>query len=245
VYFLLFVVLTYSFARLPFAKVILAMDSATKLLAVCFDLDGTLINSEDLYDEAGREVLRRRGKAYDRELREQVTGRPAADSVRLIIEFHSLPDTVEDLILESGALMLKMMETSLAAMPGVYELLNELDAAQIPYGVATSATREFADFALARLGIKPRFQFVLTTVDIHRGKPDPEIYLLAAERFGVAPAQMMVLDDSANGCRAADSAGAFTVAVPNRHTREHNFSNVQFVAQSLADPRIRVALGLR
>src|SRR5262245_15800393 len=104
------------------------MNEKTKLLAVAFDLDGTIVNSEDLYEQAGREVLRRRGKKYDPALREQVTGRPAVDSIRLIIEAHSLTDTVEELIRESGELMLKMMETSLAAMPGVYELLDSLDA---------------------------------------------------------------------------------------------------------------------
>lgn len=214
----------------------------TKLLAVCFDLDGTLVNSEDLYELAGEEVLRRRGKPYDAALREQVTGRPAADSLRLIIEFHELTDTVDELIRESGELLLTMMETSLAAMPGVYELLEFLDAAGIPYGVATSATRDYADFALARIKITDRIKFLLTAEDIAHGKPAPDIYLLAAERFGIAPRQMMVLEDSSNGCRAAVSAGAFTVAVPNHHTRNHNFAGIEFVADTLADPRIRAAI---
>jgi pseudouridine 5'-phosphatase len=218
-------------------------DESTKLLAVAFDLDGTIVNSEDLYELAGEEVLRRRGKTYDPVLREQIMGRPAVDSLRVMIEFHSLPDTVEELIRESGELMLKLMETSLAAMPGVYELLDELDAANIPYGVATSATRDYADYVIARLQMNDRFRFVLTAEDIRHGKPDPEIYLLAAENFGLAPPQMMVLEDSANGCRSAVAAGAFTIAVPNHHSRHYDFAGVRFMADSLADPRIRSALG--
>ncbi|MEX0642425.1 MAG: HAD family phosphatase [Pirellulales bacterium] len=219
------------------------MKRSDLLRAVCFDLDGTLINSEDLYEQAGCEVLRRRGKTYDPVLREQVMGRPAVDSLRVMIEFHSLPDTVEELVRESGELMLKLMETSLAVMPDVYELLNELDAARIPYGVATSATRDYANYVLARLEIDKRFQFVLTAEDIQHGKPHPEVYLLAAERFGIAPPQMMVLEDSANGCRSAVAAGAFTVAVPNHHTHKHDFTGVRFVAKALTDPRICRALG--
>jgi pseudouridine 5'-phosphatase len=214
------------------------------LLAVAFDLDGTIVNSEDLYEQAGEEVLRRRGKTYDPVLREQIMGRPAVDSLRVMIEFHGLSDTVEELVLESGELMLKLMETSLAAMPGVPELLDALDAAGLPYGVATSATRDYANYVLTKLAIKERFQFVLTAEDIERGKPAPDVYLLAAEQFGIVPQRMMVLEDSANGCRAALAAGAFTVAVPNHHTQSHRFAGVQFVADSLTDPRIRKALGI-
>lgn len=220
------------------------MNQPSVLRAVAFDLDGTMINSEDLYEQAGEAVLGRRGKTYDPELREQVMGRPAVDSLRLIIEFHSLTDPIEDLIRECGELMLELMSTSLAAMPGVYELLDALDAAKIPYCVATSATREYADYVLTRLDLKQRVQFVLTAEEVQHGKPDPAIYLLAVERFGIAPPQMMVLEDSANGCRAAVAAGAFTVAVPNHHTRRHNFTGVEFVAETLADPRIREALGI-
>jgi beta-phosphoglucomutase-like phosphatase (HAD superfamily) len=104
--------------------------------------------------------------------------------------------------------------------------------------VATSVTREYADFVLTQLDVKRHFQFVLTAEDIRQGKPDPEVYLLAAERLQLEPRQMMVLEDSANGCRAAVAAGAFTVAVPNRHTCRHDFAGVQFVADTLADPRI-------
>jgi beta-phosphoglucomutase-like phosphatase (HAD superfamily) len=97
---------------------------------------------------------------------------------------------------------------------------------------------------LTRLDVRNRFRFILTADDIRHGKPDPEIYLLAASTIGFDAKQMMVLEDSANGCRAAVAAGAFTVAVPNRHTHQHAFPGAQFVADTLADPRIRRALSL-
>ena len=213
-----------------------------KLAAVAFDLDGTIVNSEDLYEQAGDEVLRRRGKRYDPVLREQIIGRPAVDSLRIMIDYHKLPDPLEHLMGECHELFERLMAESLAAMPGVYELLDHLDAARIPLAVATSGTRDYADHVLTRLKIKYRFQFVLTADDVRRGKPHPEIYRLAGRRFAVAPAEMMVLEDSANGCRAGAASGAFTVAVPNRHTRDHDFANVRFIADSLLDPRIREAL---
>jgi HAD superfamily hydrolase (TIGR01509 family) len=212
------------------------------LRAVVFDLDGIIANTEDLYEQAGETVLGRRGKTYDAELREQIMGRPVVDAIRIMIDCHSLPDQVEDLMSECGDVLKDLIATSLAPMPGAIELLDDLQAVGLPVAVATSATPEYAETVLTRLNLKRRFRFILTAADIHRGKPDPEIYLLAAKQLGIEPVHMMVLEDSANGCRAAVVAGAFTVAVPNRHTANHNFAGARFVADTLADPRIRKAL---
>jgi HAD superfamily hydrolase (TIGR01509 family) len=213
-----------------------------KLRAVVFDLDGLLVNTEDLYEQAGETVLRRRGKTYDAELREQMMGRPAADALQLMIDCHSLTDTLEQLMCECQDELQHLMATSLAPMPGVEELLDELASANLPIAVATSSTPDYADHVLTKLGLKDRFGFILTAADIRRGKPDPEVYLLAADRLGIAPSRMMVLEDSGNGCRAAVAAGAYTVAVPNRHTRDHKFPVVQLTADTLADPRILASL---
>jgi HAD superfamily hydrolase (TIGR01509 family) len=215
-----------------------------ELRAVVFDLDGLLVNSEDLYEQAGETVLRRRGKTYDAALREQMMGRPVVDALQLMIDCHSLTDPLEDLMCECREVLEALMATSLAPMPGVEELLDQLQAENVPVAVATSATREYADHVLTRLNLKHRFRFILTADDIARGKPDPEVYLLAAKRLGIAPFQMLVLEDSANGCRAAVAAGAFTVAVPNRHTREHIFAGARFIADTLGDDRIRRVLAL-
>ena len=97
---------------------------------------------------------------------------------------------------------------------------------------------------LAPFQLAPRFRFVLTSEDITRGKPDPEIYLLAARRFGVPPAEMLVLEDSQNGCRAAAASGAFTVAVPGEHSRRQDFGAANLVIENLADRRLYEVLGI-
>jgi pseudouridine-5'-monophosphatase len=214
------------------------------LRAVVFDLDGVISNTEDLYEQAGETVLGRRGKIYDAELRERIMGRPVVDAIQIMIDCHSLPDSVDQLMCECGDVLQQLIATSLAPMPGVMSLIDYLQSGNFPIAVATSATPEYADNVLTRLNLKQRFQFILTAADIHRGKPDPEIYLLSAARLDIAPSQMMVLEDSANGCRAAVDAGAFTIAVPNRHTRNHNLSGARFVAETLNDPRIRDTLHL-
>jgi HAD superfamily hydrolase (TIGR01509 family) len=215
------------------------------LQAVVFDLDGIMANTEDLYEEACELVLGRRGKTYDLPLREQMMGRPVADALQIMIHAHSLSDTVDALMDECREVLNAMLTTRLAPLPGVADLIDKLEATGFPMAVATSALGEYADFVLTRLEFKRRLRFVLTSEDIQRGKPDPEIYLLAARRLQLATNQILVLEDSANGCRAAVAAGAFTVAVPNRHTANHNFDGAKFIAQSLADPRIAAALGIQ
>lgn len=220
------------------------IENKPDLRAVVFDLDGILANTEDLYEKAGETVLGRRGKTYDADLRERIMGRPVVDAIQIMIDCHSLPDTVDDLMRKCADVLQHLMATSLAPMRGALSLIDDLQLENIPIAVATSATPDYADNVLTRLDLKQRFRFILTAGDIHRGKPDPEIYLLSATRLGIAASQMMVFEDSANGCRAAVDAGAFTVAVPNRHTRNHNFSGARFVAETLNDPRIRQTLRL-
>jgi beta-phosphoglucomutase-like phosphatase (HAD superfamily) len=98
---------------------------------------------------------------------------------------------------------------------------------------------------LSPFGWTPRFEFILTAENVTHGKPHPEIYLTAAQQFGVEPARLLVLEDSQNGCRAAVAAGACVVAVPGDHSREHDFAGTSLIADSLADPRIRELLGRR
>jgi HAD superfamily hydrolase (TIGR01509 family) len=214
------------------------------LRAVVFDLDGIISNTEDLYAQAGETVLGRRGKTYDDDLRQRIMGRPVVDAIQMIIDCHLLSDSVDDLMCECVDELQQLIATSLAPMPGATSLIDDLHSAAIPIAVATSATPEYAENVLTRLKLKQQFNFILTSADIHRGKPHPEIYLLAANRLGIEPPQMMVLEDSANGCRAAVDSGAFAVAVPNRHTCNHNFSGARFVAETLNDPRIRQMLRL-
>jgi HAD superfamily hydrolase (TIGR01509 family) len=220
------------------------MPNSPRLAAVVFDLDGLIINSEDVYEQADVEVLRRRGKVYDAELRAQMMGRPTAESLRKMIEWHALEDTIELLEAERALLRDNLLEMSLAPMPGLMKLLAALEAVGVPKAIATSGHRSYAADVLGRLNLHTRFEFVLASEDVVHGKPAPDVYQLAASKLGLTPPETMVLEDSVNGCCAGVAAGAFTVAVPNRHTRGYEFDGVRFVADTLADPQILQALTL-
>ena len=129
-------------------------------------------------------------------------------------------------------------------MPGLLDLLAALERAGIAKAIATSSARRLTEACLVPLNLLGRFQFILTSEDVVRGKPNPDIYLLAAQRFGLPPAEIVVLEDSENGCRAAAAAGALVVAVPGEHSRRQDFSVATLVASSLANPKLYEILGL-
>lgn len=215
-----------------------------RLQAVAFDLDGLLVNTEELYQDVGSEILRRRGKVFEEALLDAMMGRPERVSLATMIEWHSLDDTVETLAAETREIFARLLDERLAPMPGAVELVDRLAARGVPRGVATSSGPDFARDVLGRVGLLDRFAFVLTSADVVQGKPHPEIYRTAAERLGVSTDAMLVLEDSHAGCTAAVAAGAFAVAVPGGHSRRHDFSAARFVAKSLSDSRIHLLLGL-
>ena len=212
--------------------------------AVVFDMDGLMFNTEDVYTLAGTELLRRRGCQFTGELKDAMMGLPPQPSFGVMIEWHGLKESWEALASECNEIFSGLLSGRLAVMPGLIELLSALESAGIPKAIATSSCRQLTDACLTPFDLARRFQFILTAEDIVRGKPDPEIYLLAARRFGISPAEMLVLEDSQNGCKAAAAAGAFTVAVPGEHSRRHDFSVARLVAGSLADPRLFELLGI-
>ena len=212
--------------------------------AVVFDLDGLMFNTEELYDHVGQILLERRGGRFTPELKRKMMGLPGNVSLQVMIDHHGLRDTVHQLQQESDELFADLLPARLAPMRGLDQLLAALEEAEVPKAIATSSHRRFTSAVLGRFQLEPRFRFVLTSADVVQGKPYPEIYLTAAGRFGVHPSDLLVLEDSENGCRAAVAAGARTVAVPGEHSRDHDFRGAHLVAEHLADPRIFHALGL-
>jgi len=215
-----------------------------RIRAVVFDLDGLIFNTEDLYQHVGSLVLRRRGKNFDDDLLDQMMGRQPKIALQMMIDYHDLNDSVEQLALESEEVFREILDERLELMPGFIDLMQALEQATIPKAVATSSGRDFTSNVLGRFNLQQRFEFILTSEDVRQGKPEPEVYLTAAQRFGVDPSEMLVLEDSQNGCRAAIASGAFAVAVPTGRSRSHEFDGAALIADTLADRRIYESLGL-
>jgi len=212
--------------------------------AVVFDLDGLMFNTEKLYDEVGGALLDTRGHQFTTRLKDAMTGRPARVALQIMIDHHQLDATVEQLQAETDQIFPEILRQRLAPMPGLLPMLDALEAVSMPKAVATSSSRSYAYAILGSFDLVSRFEFILTSESVKEGKPHPEIYLSAARMLGIGAAEAVVFEDSEIGCRSAVSAGATTVAIPGEHSRHHDFSGVEFVAESLEDPRIFSLLGL-
>lgn len=212
---------------------------AARIQAVALDMDGLLLNTEDLYEEVTLELLRRRGKGSRNDLRKRMIGLPAPKAYEVLIEGEGLKETWEELHLETMELFEKKLEKELKSMPGVKELLDVIENEGLPKCVATSSTRSFASKALEMVGILDRFDFILTAEEVGRGKPFPDIYIEAAQRMRTNTPNMLVLEDSENGTKAGVKAGAYVISVPNRHTKDGNFEGAREVVSSLLDERIK------
>ena len=211
------------------------------LQAAVFDLDGLMFNTEELYHHVGGKMLERRGKQLTDDLLSQMMGRQSHEALQIMIDWHDLDATVAELEAETAAIFNEILKTQLKPMIGLQSLLTFLEESNIPKAIATSSRRGFALTMLEKYDMRERFEFLLTAEDIDLGKPDPQIYLRAAERLNLEPSQMMVLEDSSNGCRAAVDSGSYAVAVLADHNRHQDFAGAQLVAESLADPRIMAA----
>lgn len=202
-------------------------------------MDGLMFNTEDVYWNTASTYLGRRGFVYTQELAEEIMGRQPRYCLERMIEYYDMRDTTwEELLVESEETFIKMLDDGFSKMPGLDNLLDFLEERNIPKAVCTSSTRRAAEEVLTRSGVVSRFRFVLTFEDVTQGKPNPEIYLNAAKRFGVENRNMIVFEDSISGSLAAKRSGAFTIVVLAEHNRTLDFSHADLVVESLNDPKV-------
>lgn len=214
------------------------------LRAIAFDLDGLMFNTELLYDQVSEILLQRRQRQVSPEVIARMMGRQSHIALQILIDAYQLEDSVADLEQESEEIFLGLLQDQVAPMPGLLPLLDAIESRGFPKAITTSSRRRVVDPILEMTGMTLRFDFRLTAEDIACSKPDPEIYQKAAARFGTAPYEMLVLEDSSVGCQAAVAAGACAVAVPSKLKNYHDFPGARLVVDSLADLRIYQLLGL-
>lgn len=214
------------------------MNELPTIKAVAFDLDGLMFNTEEIFNLTGRELVRRRGKEMTPEVLSRMMGRRPNEAFAIMIEMLELSDTMDVLRAESDTIFREIFDVRLAPMPGLHELLEHIEVHQLPKGVATSSPRLYLDGILERFALTERFLMTLTAEDVTHGKPHPEIYLTAAQKLGVQPHEMMVLEDSEAGTMAAAAAGAYVVSVPHEYSRSHDFARASYIATCLNDPHV-------
>jgi len=208
--------------------------------AVLFDNDGVLVDSEPLHRVAWEQVYRPRGVQVSESDYAWSIGRRDITFAGIIGEKAGLPDTAEVLVNEKREHLLRMLAEDSQTFPGLPALVAAL-AAVCKVGVASSAMRPEVDIVLDRFGLRPHIAAVVSNEDVGRHKPDPEPYLLCAERLGVEPAGCVVIEDSVSGVESARAAGMPVVAFTSTFPAE-KLGGADAVVESLTDTTALVEL---
>jgi HAD superfamily hydrolase (TIGR01509 family) len=177
-------------------------------------MDGLLVDSEPLWFEAESAVMARLGGTWSPDDQHILVGGSMEVTVRYLLSKATRPaEPAEVGHWLTDAMVGLLTSQPLPMLPGVADLLAEVHASRLPYGLVTSSEPAVVAAVLARLDV--RFDVVVCAADVTATKPDPEGYLLAAAKLGADPARVIALEDSPNGVAAAEAAGYRVVAVPS------------------------------
>jgi HAD superfamily hydrolase (TIGR01509 family) len=190
---------------------------AAPILAVVFDMDGVLVDTEHLWDEVREELTTEWGGRYTPEAQEAMMGMSSLEWSRYLHETVGLREPPETINAEVVRRMLARYEVELPVVPGAVEAVRRLDGEGFRLAVASSSNRELIDAVLRRIELAALFEATVSSEEVARGKPAPDVYVEAARRLDVAPEKCAAIEDSASGIRAARAAGMRVVAYPNRH----------------------------
>ena len=186
----------------------------TAVEAVVFDLDGVILDTEELWDEVREGLARERGGRWSDTAQADMMGMSSPEWSRYMHEMVGLPESPEEINREVVARMLDRYAQRLPLIDGAVEAVERV-AARWPLGLASSSNREVIDRALEVSGLARHFRATVSSEEVARGKPAPDVYLEAARRLGVDPLLSGAIEDSANGIRSAHAAGMRVVAIPN------------------------------
>jgi beta-phosphoglucomutase len=182
--------------------------------AIIFDMDGTLVDTEPFNTEIERRQFRLNKVVISEENHQKYLGIASDAMWKEIAEQHKLRIPVEELIEQNHLESIRYFTEieKIPVMPGLVDLLEKLQEKNYPMAVASSSTPEIIDLILNKTNIKKYFQVIVSAEQAGKSKPEPDVFLLAAEKLGIQPANCLVVEDSENGIKAAQAAGMICVA---------------------------------
>jgi HAD superfamily hydrolase (TIGR01509 family) len=203
---------------------------------VVFDLDGLLLDTEQVWDEVRETLTRERGGRWHDRAQSDMMGMSSTEWSQYMHDVLGLrepPDELNRLVVEQ---MQDRYRHRLPVVDGAVEAVRRLGA-RWPLGLASSSNRPLIDLALERMGVADLFRATASSEEVDRGKPAPDVYLEVARRLGVRPENVVAIEDSTSGIRSAKAAGMRVIAIPNPHFRppEDVLAQADLVLASLAE----------
>ena len=202
--------------------------------AVIFDMDGVLIDSEPLHFAVLSQLLARAGHILTRAENEYFIGTTSEAMFSTLIARHGLSGTVDEYIARYDEALLRVLDQPHPPAAGVTALMARLRELEKHLAVASSSRRAWVAATIQSLGLADRFDVVVTGDDVERGKPDPAIYVLTAQRLGITPDRCVAIEDSPNGVQSARAAGMTVLGVRTEYTAHMHLDGVARIVNSLA-----------
>ncbi|CAM3513859.1 MULTISPECIES: HAD family hydrolase [Saccharibacillus] len=207
--------------------------------AFIFDMDGVIIDSEPLHFDVDRQVLEYYGHSITQEQLEGYVGMTNPEFWSILRGEYGMSQTVEEIIeyqlgIKLGVLHAAQMEP----IPGIRELLAELRRGGIPRAIASSSPRVFIEAVLDKFGLQGEFDFVVSSEEVPRGKPSPDVYLRAAELLGADPARCVVLEDARHGIAAAKAAGMACIGYVNPNSGNQDLTQADLIVDEIGHIRL-------
>ncbi|HMI22148.1 MAG TPA: HAD family phosphatase [Gaiellaceae bacterium] len=184
--------------------------------AVVFDLDGVLLDSEQVWDEVREQLVKERGGRWHERAQTEMMGMSSSEWSRYMHNELGVPDPPEEISADVVRRLEEVYRKRLPLIDGAIEAVERL-AARWPLGLASSSNREVIDLVLDLSGLARFFRVTVSSEEVSRGKPAPDVYLEAARSLGVPPERCAAVEDSHNGIRSAKAAGMRVIAIPNQH----------------------------
>jgi HAD superfamily hydrolase (TIGR01509 family) len=212
--------------------------------AVVFDLDGVLVDTEQVWDQVREQLALESGGRWTASAQRDMMGMSSPEWARYMHDELGVPLPPEEISERVVARLGERLRGHVPLLPHAREAVAAM-AAHWPLAIASSANRPVIDLVLERTGLGPSFRATVSSEEVPRGKPAPDVYLEAARRLGADPSRSAAIEDSANGLRAASAAGMRAIAIPNRTypPDAEALRLADVVLESLADLRPEVVSG--
>ena len=182
-------------------------------------------------------VLALRGVTLDQATINRVLGKSLRETSQMLVEQYHLPDQAIDLGREKADYQIAHLDGNIEPMPGLVEVLNEVDQRGLKKAVASSSLRRYVIAVLKAVNVLERFSVIVAGDDVLHGKPAPDVFLAAANVLQIEPARCLVLEDSPAGVQAAKAGGMKCIAIPNMHSRTLDLSAADQTLPSLITVR--------